>query len=183
MALAAKRPVVLVVEDELVLRINAAEMIAEVGFQVVEAGNADEAIAVLEARPDIHIIFTDIQMPGSMDGLRLARLVRGRWPRLGSSRPQDACRVRHRPAGRRSVYRQALHCDRNLSDASRSIRLGMTIFGVTICAPTDLKEDQWPSLKTNKSSKLQSRHAVRSAGLPFATYWSGAYASWWWRSW
>jgi CheY-like chemotaxis protein len=80
MAAAAKRPVVLVVEDELVLRINAAEMIAEAGFHVVEAGNADEAIAVLEARPDIHIVFTDIQMPGSMDGLKLARLVRGRWP-------------------------------------------------------------------------------------------------------
>jgi two-component system, response regulator PdtaR len=55
-------------------------MIGEAGFDVVEAGNADEAIAILEARPDIHVVFTDIQMPRSMDGLKLAEFVRGRWP-------------------------------------------------------------------------------------------------------
>jgi CheY-like chemotaxis protein len=77
---ADNRPVVLVVEDELLLRVNAAEMITEAGFEVIEAGNADEAIAILEARADIHIVFTDIQMPGSMDGLKLTRFVRGRWP-------------------------------------------------------------------------------------------------------
>jgi CheY-like chemotaxis protein len=55
-------------------------MIADAGYDVVEAGNADEAIAILEARADIHIVFTDIQMPRSMDGLRLARFVRDRWP-------------------------------------------------------------------------------------------------------
>jgi CheY-like chemotaxis protein len=76
----AKRPIVLIVEDELLLRIDAAEMIGKAGFDVVEAGNADEAIAILESRPDIHIVFTDIQMPGSMDGLKLARFVRDRWP-------------------------------------------------------------------------------------------------------
>jgi CheY-like chemotaxis protein len=74
------RPVVLIVEDEFLLRMNAAEMIGDAGFNVVEAGNADEAIAILEARPDIRVVFTDIQMPGSMDGLKLARFVRGRWP-------------------------------------------------------------------------------------------------------
>jgi CheY-like chemotaxis protein len=75
-----KRRVGLIVEDEFLLRMNAAEMIGEAGFDVVEASNADEAIAILEARPDIHVVFTDIQMPGSMDGLKLARFVRGRWP-------------------------------------------------------------------------------------------------------
>ena len=75
-----KRRVVLIVEDEFLLRMNAAEMICEAGFDVVEAGNADEAIAILEARPDIHVVFTDIQMPGSMDGTKLARFIRGRWP-------------------------------------------------------------------------------------------------------
>ncbi|MBU6464482.1 MAG: response regulator [Bradyrhizobium sp.] len=74
------RPVVLIVEDELLLRIDAAEMIEAAGFAVVEAANADQAIEVLEARRDITVIFTDIQMPGSMDGLKLARAVRGRWP-------------------------------------------------------------------------------------------------------
>lgn len=76
----AKRAVVLVVEDDLFIRLNAAAMIADAGFDVVEAGNADEAIAVLEMRPDIHVVFTDIQMPGTMDGLKLARFVRTRWP-------------------------------------------------------------------------------------------------------
>jgi CheY-like chemotaxis protein len=47
---------------------------------VIEAANADQAIEFLEARPDITVVFTDIQMPGSMDGLKLARAVRGRWP-------------------------------------------------------------------------------------------------------
>jgi CheY-like chemotaxis protein len=76
----ARRPVVLIVEDELLLRMDAAEMIGAAGFEVIEAANADQAIEVLEARPDIMVVFTDIQMPGSMDGLKLARAVRGRWP-------------------------------------------------------------------------------------------------------
>jgi CheY-like chemotaxis protein len=80
MTILNKRLVVLVVEDEFLLRMNAAEMIADAGFDVVEAGNADEAIAILEARPDIHVVFTDIQMAGSMNGLKLAHFVRGRWP-------------------------------------------------------------------------------------------------------
>jgi CheY-like chemotaxis protein len=75
-----KRPVVLVVEDEFLTRMHAAEMIEEAGFEVVEASNADEAVAILEARLDIAVVFTDIPMPGSMDGLKLARAVRSRWP-------------------------------------------------------------------------------------------------------
>jgi CheY-like chemotaxis protein len=77
---ATKRPVVLVVEDEFLIRMHAAEMIEDAGFDVVEASNADEAVAILEARLDIAVVFTDIQMPGSMDGLKLARAVRNRWP-------------------------------------------------------------------------------------------------------
>jgi CheY-like chemotaxis protein len=76
----AKRPVVLVVEDEFLLRMDAVDMIEAAGFDVVEAADADAAIEILEARNDIAVIFTDIQMPGSMDGLKLARAVRGRWP-------------------------------------------------------------------------------------------------------
>ena len=76
----AKRAVVLIVEDELLIRMNAVEMIEEAGFEVVEAASADEAIAILEGRPDIIVVFTDIQMPGSMDGLKLAAAVRDRWP-------------------------------------------------------------------------------------------------------
>ena len=77
---ADERPVVLIVEDEFLLRMNAADMIRAAGFEAVEAANADEAIEILETRRDITVVFTDIQMPGSMDGLKLARAVRGRWP-------------------------------------------------------------------------------------------------------
>src|SRR5580698_8197795 len=80
MTLPGKRLLVLLVEDEILLRMNAVEIIEEGGFDVVEAANADEAIAILESRSDIGVIFTDIQMPGSMDGLKLAAAVRGRWP-------------------------------------------------------------------------------------------------------
>jgi CheY-like chemotaxis protein len=75
-----KRPVILIVEDEHLIRMDAADMIVAAGFDVVEAGNADEAIAILERRFDISVVFTDVQMPGSMDGLKLAAAVRDRWP-------------------------------------------------------------------------------------------------------
>jgi CheY-like chemotaxis protein len=75
-----ERPVVLIVEDEFLIRMAAAEAIGEAGFEVIEAANADEAITILEARQDIRVIFTDIKMPGSMDGMRLAHAVRHRWP-------------------------------------------------------------------------------------------------------
>jgi CheY-like chemotaxis protein len=77
---APNRPVILVVEDDLLLRMDAADIIRDAGFDVLEASNADEAIIILESRNDISVMFTDIQMPGSMDGLKLARAVRGRWP-------------------------------------------------------------------------------------------------------
>ena len=73
-------PVILIVEDEFLLRLDSAETIESAGFEVIQAANADEAIAILKARSDIHVVFTDIQMPGSMDGLKLARFVRDRWP-------------------------------------------------------------------------------------------------------
>jgi two-component sensor histidine kinase/CheY-like chemotaxis protein len=73
-------PNVLVVEDEMVLRMRAVDIVEEAGFTPVEAVNADEALAILEARSDISLLFTDIQMPGSMDGLKLAYAVHKRWP-------------------------------------------------------------------------------------------------------
>jgi CheY-like chemotaxis protein len=73
-------PVVLVVEDEPLLRILAVEVVEEAGFTAIEASDADEAVALLESRTDIALVFTDINMPGSMDGLKLAHAVRNRWP-------------------------------------------------------------------------------------------------------
>jgi CheY-like chemotaxis protein len=72
--------VILIVEDEFLLRMDSAHVIGQAGFEVVQAANADEAIEILTARSDIHVVFTDIQMPGTMDGLKLARFVRDRWP-------------------------------------------------------------------------------------------------------
>ena len=77
---ATARPVVLVVEDEFLIRMHAVEIIQDAGFDVVEAADANEAIAILESRRDIRVVFTDIRMPGSMDGLKLAHAVRHRWP-------------------------------------------------------------------------------------------------------
>jgi CheY-like chemotaxis protein len=64
------------------LRELAVEVVEEAGFAALEAGNADEAVALLESRPDIALLFTDINMPGAMDGLKLARAVRARWPAI-----------------------------------------------------------------------------------------------------
>src|SRR5947209_9449277 len=80
MALAA--PAVLVVEDEMMLRMRAVDIVEDAGYTPVEAVNADEALAILESRSDISLLFTDIQMPGSMDGLKLAHAVHDRWPSI-----------------------------------------------------------------------------------------------------
>lgn len=76
----SSRPYVLVVEDEFFSRFHAVNLVEAAGYRAIEASDADEAIAILEARKDIGIVFTDIDMPGSMDGLKLARAVRDRWP-------------------------------------------------------------------------------------------------------
>jgi two-component sensor histidine kinase/CheY-like chemotaxis protein len=91
-------PKVLVVEDEMVLRMRAADIVEDAGFSPVEAVNADEALAILESRSDIAVLFTDIQMPGSMDGLKLAHAVHIRWPDIkivlvsGQVKPLEADR-------------------------------------------------------------------------------------------
>src|SRR3984893_12544756 len=73
---------VLVVEDEMVLRMRAVDIVEDAGFTAVEAVSADEALAILESRSDISLLFSDIQMPGSMDGLKLAYAVHERWPSI-----------------------------------------------------------------------------------------------------
>ena len=81
MAQSAKpKDLVLVVEDEALIRINSADVIRDLGFDVIEAVDADHAVSLLESVPGITVLFTDVQMPGSMDGLLLATVVRDRWP-------------------------------------------------------------------------------------------------------
>jgi CheY-like chemotaxis protein len=72
--------VVLVVEDEMLLRMRAVDMVEDAGYTSLEAVDAEQAVAILESRSDIVLVFTDIQMPGSMDGLGLAHAVHERWP-------------------------------------------------------------------------------------------------------
>jgi CheY-like chemotaxis protein len=71
---------ILVVEDEPLIRLGVVAMLEDAGFTAFEAANADDAIRRLERQSDIHLIITDIDMPGSMDGVKLAHYVRGRWP-------------------------------------------------------------------------------------------------------
>lgn len=72
--------VVLIVDDEPLIRMDLADMVQDAGYVALEAAHADEAIGLLETQPAIRILVTDIEMPGSMDGLKLAAAVRDRWP-------------------------------------------------------------------------------------------------------
>ena len=128
MATAARRPVVLIVEDELLLRIDAADMIAEAGFDVVEAANADEAIAILEGAAGHSYRFYRYPDAG-VDGRSQAGAVHqgkvaadqaGGYLWTGGD-------TRRRPSGRRGVYRQALHVGEDLGDPSTPGRLDLKI--------------------------------------------------------
>ena len=74
------KPVILVVEDEVLVWMMAVAVAEDNGFTALWAATADEAIKILESRSDIRLVFTDVNMPGSMNGLRLAHAIRGRWP-------------------------------------------------------------------------------------------------------
>ena len=74
------RHAILIVEDDQLLKWLTVNIVEAAGFTALQADNADEAVAILEARSDIALLLTDINMPGSMDGLKLAHAVRNRWP-------------------------------------------------------------------------------------------------------
>jgi CheY-like chemotaxis protein len=90
-----KMATVLIVEDEVLIRDVVRAAVEDAGYDVLIADGADAAIAILETRTDIHLVFTDIDMPGSMDGLKLAACVRDRWPPVhiiittGKARPLE----------------------------------------------------------------------------------------------
>jgi CheY-like chemotaxis protein len=98
------RTLVLVVEDEFLVRMNAVALLEEAGFGVLEAASADDAIELLESRKDIRIVFTDINMPGSMDGLRLAHAIRNRWPPIELLLTSGQMRVRTEDMPERGRY-------------------------------------------------------------------------------
>lgn len=74
------KAVVLVVEDSAIIRMGAVELVLAAGYEALEACDADEAIRILESRSDIDLVFTDVQMPGTMDGIKLSHYIRDRWP-------------------------------------------------------------------------------------------------------
>src|ERR1700737_4148911 len=96
-------PNVLIVEDEMILRMRAVDIVEDAGFNPVEAVNADQAISILESRSDISLFYTDIQIPGSADGLIIARAVHARSPTIkiilvfGQMKPSDAERTADSP--------------------------------------------------------------------------------------
>jgi len=81
--MANPKTVILVVEDNPIIRMGAVDMVMSGGFEALEANDADEAIQILEARSDIRLVFTDVNMPGDMDGIKLTHYIRNRWPPVG----------------------------------------------------------------------------------------------------
>jgi two-component system, response regulator PdtaR len=78
-----KQPVVLLVEDEPLVRLTQTDVLREAGFWVVEAYNADEAFEILRRKANVRVVLTDVDMPGSIDGFEFARLVAQGWPEVG----------------------------------------------------------------------------------------------------
>jgi two-component sensor histidine kinase/DNA-binding NarL/FixJ family response regulator len=130
---------VLVVEDEMLLRMRAVDIVEDAGFCPVEAVNADEAISILESRSDISVLFTDIQMPGSMDGLKLAHAVHDRWPSIkiilvsGQVNPSDA----ERPADSR-FFGKPLSVEKMIIELQAMVGAGaLEIVSDTTIMPAD----------------------------------------------
>jgi CheY-like chemotaxis protein len=73
------KAVVLVVEDSTIIRMGAVDLARSVGYEALEASDAEGAIRILESRDDIDLVFTDVQMPGTMDGIKLSHYIRDRW--------------------------------------------------------------------------------------------------------
>jgi CheY-like chemotaxis protein len=74
------KAIILVVEDDAIIRMGAVALVEAAGFEALAARDAEEAISILERRPDIHLVFTDVEMPGTMDGIKLSHYIRDRWP-------------------------------------------------------------------------------------------------------
>ena len=77
-----RKPLVLVVDDEAFIRLMLVDLLEEAGLEVVEAGTADEALCLLETAPAVKVVLTDIEMPGRLNGMDLARVTRERWPHI-----------------------------------------------------------------------------------------------------
>jgi two-component sensor histidine kinase len=157
-------PNVLVVEDEMILRMRAVDIVEDAGFNPVEAVNADQAISILESRSDIALLFTDIQMPGSMDGLKLAHAVHDRWPSIkiilvsGQVKPSDA----ERPAHSR-FFGKPLGVDQMIGELQDMVGAGaLRIFPDTTILPMNVAlpgaEPIAPSLRSAQEVVLSAEN-------------------------
>jgi two-component sensor histidine kinase/DNA-binding response OmpR family regulator len=148
-------PNVLVVEDEMVLRMRAVDIVEDAGFHPVEAVNADEAISILESRSDISLLFTDIQMPGSIDGLKLAHAVHERWPSIkiilvsGQVKPSDA----ERPENSR-FFGKPLGVEQMIAELQKMVGAGALRI---VPGPTEWPADQ--TLRAPVAADSESHHA------------------------
>jgi two-component sensor histidine kinase/CheY-like chemotaxis protein len=155
-------PNVLVVEDEMILRMRAVDIVEDAGFCPIEAVNADEAISILESRSDISLLFTDIQMPGSIDGLKLAHAVHERWPSIkiilvsGQMKPSDA----DRPENSR-FFGKPLGVEQMITELQAMVGAGALRI---VPNATDLAADQPPhAMETVAPSSRSAQEAVLSA--------------------
>jgi two-component sensor histidine kinase len=151
-------PNVLVVEDEMILRMRAVDIVEDAGFCPVEAVNADEAISILESRSDISLLFTDIQMPGSIDGLKLAHAVHERWPSIkiilvsGQVKPSDA----ERPENSR-FFGKPLGVEQMITELQAMVGAGALRI---VPNATDLPADQPPNAVATVDASSRSAQEV-----------------------
>jgi two-component sensor histidine kinase/CheY-like chemotaxis protein len=151
-------PNVLIVEDEMVLRMRAVDIVEDAGFHSVEAVNADQAISILESRSDISLLFTDIQMPGSMDGLKLAHAVHDRWPAIkiilvsGQVNPSEA----ERPADSR-FFGKPLSVEQMITELQAMVGSGTLILQGGAIVPDER------SAASRGASSRSAKEAVLSA--------------------
>jgi two-component sensor histidine kinase/DNA-binding response OmpR family regulator len=155
-------PKVLVVEDEMLLRMRAVDIVEDAGFTPIEAANADEALAILESRSDVDLLFTDIQMPGSMDGLKLAYAVHERWPSIkiilvsGKLTPTDS----ERPTDSR-FFGKPLEVNQMIAEIQGMIGQGALKFIpsdisllVPAAAPTETQNSRAPRTSSGASNEF-----------------------------
>ena len=121
---AGKWPVVLVVEDDELLRWSAMIVLEDSGYSVLEASDAGEALTTLEQRADVRIIFTDVQMPGAIDGVRLAHLVSQRWPLLKIIVTSGRMRLQQDDLPKGGVYLMKPYSATELTTAVYEVRAG-----------------------------------------------------------
>ena len=115
------KPVILVVEDEPLLRMTAIDMVEDAGFEAVEAAGAEDAVRILESRPDIRIVFTDIDMPNGVDGMRLALAIRDRWPPIELIITSGKRRIEARELPARGLFFSKPYKAAEVTDAMRML--------------------------------------------------------------